>query len=109
MTRNEIKKLVERLNHYYVSRADCRIAAELIEALYLGERYKHPKRGSSYTLTPTQVRFNTTSKRQDLWNGPWDGEFLVLYRGDDGVFSVRHPNEFHDGRFVKIGEDDEAA
>lgn len=97
----EIKSLLMKLRYYSVSREDCVSAAQLIEKMYTGERFYHTKRGTKYTVIG-EARFNTTSKRQDLWKGPWDGDMLTLYRGDDGVFSVRDKNEFNDGRFVKI-------
>lgn len=31
-----------------------------------------------------------------------DGDMLTLYRGEDGVYSVRPPSEFNDGRFERI-------
>lgn len=98
MQPNEIKKLVERLKHYYVARSDCRDAAELIEASYIGPRFHHKKRGSNYTVIG-EARLQCSNKL------PVDGDMLVLYRGDDGVYSVRDPDEFDDGRFVEIKED----
>jgi hypothetical protein len=31
-----------------------------------------------------------------------DGDMLVLYRGEDGIYSVRPPEEFNDGRFEAL-------
>lgn len=98
VTDAEIKKLVERLKHYYVARSDCRDAAELIEASYIGPRFHHKKRGTNYTVVgAARLQFSTKL--------PEDGDMLVLYRGDDGVYSVRALEEFNDGRFVEIKED----
>lgn len=97
MTNEKIKKLVERLKYYYVARADCRDAAELIEASYIGPRFHHKKRGSNYTVVgAARLQFSTTM--------PKDGDMLTLYRGDDGAYSVRAPDEFNDGRFEPLKE-----
>lgn len=37
-----------------------------------------------------------------------DGDMLTLYQGEDGIFSVRHPDEFNDGRFERIIRTDRA-
>lgn len=37
-----------------------------------------------------------------------DNDMLVLYRGDDGNYSVRPHHEFHDGRFVHITDKNRA-
>jgi len=57
--------------------------------------HRHKKRGSSYKVVgEARLQFSVTI--------PQDGDMLVLYQGEDGVFSVRHPTEFNDGRFEKL-------
>lgn len=130
----EIKKLIRTLKNYYVSRSDCQDAAKLIEASYVGDRFRHEKRGTYYTVVgQARIQFTDVAVRVREWldeqlklaehseeakivmevicdniDGMMqeagyvkDGDMMVLYRGDDGVMSVRHPLEFHDGRFKK--------
>ena len=89
------EKLVDRLRNYHVNRDDCIEAAKLIEASHIGPRWHHKKRGTNYTQVG-QARLNYSERL------PADGEMLTLYLGDDGVYSVRHPDEFLDGRFEPI-------
>lgn len=101
MTDAEIKKLVYRLKNLHVGRVDAVEAAQLIEKAYLGPRFHHLKRGSNYTVVG-EARLQCSSA--------WainDGDMLTLYRGEDDVYSVRHPSEFNDGRFVPITKENE--
>jgi hypothetical protein len=66
-----------------------------------GDRYHHLKRGSNYTIVG-EVRLNTAAAKRVEYDGPVDGDILTLYLGDDGTYSARDPEEFLDGRFVKI-------
>ncbi len=100
MTDAEIKKLVHRLYYLSVSRTDCVEAAKLIEKAYYGPRFHHKKRGSNYTVIgAARLQFSTRL--------PEDGDMLTLYRGDDGTYSVRAPEEFNDGRFIEITKENE--
>lgn len=96
----DIEKLVYRLKNLHVGRMDATEAAQLIEKAYLGPRFHHKKRGSNYTVIG-EARLQCSNKL------PVDGDMLVLYRGDDGVYSVRDPDEFDDGRFVEITKENE--
>lgn len=94
MTREEMKKLIDTLRYYSVSRQDCFTAATLLEKHFMGPEYRHKKRGSNYVVVgEARLQFSAPLA---------DGDMLVLYRGEDGVYSVRHPQEFNDGRFVHI-------
>ena len=100
LNHEEIKKLVYRLKNLHVGRMDAVEAAQLIELAYCGPRFHHKKRGSNYTVVgAARLQFSTTM--------PKDGDMLTLYRGDDGVYSVRAPEEFNDGRFVEITKENE--
>lgn len=56
--------------------------------------WHHKKRGSNYIVVDeARVQFSKPIK---------DGDMLTLYMGQDGTYSVRHPDEFLDGRFEKI-------
>ncbi len=113
MTDAEIKKLVYQLKYLHVGRDDSIAAAKLIEAAYIGPRFHHKKRGTNYTMINGGVRLQIS--RTDLLvveeNGEksllekinqLDGMFFTLYRGEDGVYSARHPAEFSDGRFEPL-------
>lgn len=61
--------------------------------------HRHVKRGTRYhVIGQARAQCSTTPIR--------DGDMLTLYQGEDGVYSVRPPAEFSDGRFVEISEDD---
>lgn len=95
MTDAEIKKLIHRLKYLHVGRDDSMDAAKLIEAAYIGPRFQHKKRGSYYIVVgAARLQFSTVM--------PQDGDMLTLYRGEDGVYSVRLPEEFNDGRFEPL-------
>lgn len=66
-----------------------------------GDRYKHKKRGTSYTIIG-EARLNHRYPDMAVPHELHDGQMLVLYQGDDGVFSVRPVDHFMDGRFVRI-------
>lgn len=74
---------------------------QLNKAFADDNRFMHLKRGTTYEVIG-QARLNTTALVVAEWRGPVDGDMLTLYRGEDGVYSVRHPDEFNDGRFVKL-------
>jgi hypothetical protein len=76
-----------------------------INMLYSNEDnwYQHKARGTFYQVI-AEARFNTTAPNVKEWRGPVDGDMLTLYRGQDGVYSVRAIDEFNDGRFVKVRE-----
>lgn len=64
--------------------------------------YYHKKRGTYYQhIGEARLNFTRDTLLADLLK---DGEMLVLYRGEDGVYSVRHPVEMNDGRFTKLTE-----
>ena len=58
-------------------------------------RFRHKKRGSTYTLV-AEAEFQCSAMP------PIDGLPVTIYRGDDGKFWVRGTGEFHDGRFEEI-------
>lgn len=60
------------------------------------EVWFHPKCGKTYEIVG-EVRLQCSTKQLS------DGDMLVLYRSlEDGSYSARDPDEFHDGRFVQI-------
>lgn len=64
-----------------------------------GYTHKHLKRGTRYKVIG-QARLQCSTMP------PQDGDMLTLYQGEDGIYSVRHPAEFGDGRFVELNEGD---
>lgn len=97
LSHRDIKNLVYRLKNLTCSRFDQIEAAQLIEKALLGPRFHHTKRGTNYTVVG-EARLNHAEVV------PTDGEMLTLYLGDDGIYSVRRPQEFNDGRFVPLKE-----
>lgn len=61
--------------------------------------HRHVKRGTRYVVVGEARAQCSTVPIQD-------GDMLTLYRGEDGVYGVRPPVEFNDGRFVEIFEED---
>jgi hypothetical protein len=62
-------------------------------------RFKHIKRGSTYTEVGRGELQKSTSRELV------EGDRLVAYRGDDGCLWFRHEDEFLDGRFQEIESD----
>lgn len=61
------------------------------------DRYRHLKRGSTYSLVG-DGRVQTEVPLRDM-------DEVVIYRSEeDGTLWVRPPTEFHDGRFSRILE-----
>lgn len=61
------------------------------KAVEVGEKYRHKKRGSTYAVVGIgELQCGECS---------YDGEEIVIYRGDDGRYWVRPRTEFEDGRF----------
>lgn len=60
-----------------------------------GDRYRHKKRGTSYTVVVAHAELQTSAPLRE-------GAEIVVYRGDDGKFWARPSSEFHDGRFEKL-------
>lgn len=58
----------------------------------------HLKRGTRYKVVGQARAQCSTMPIQD-------GDMLTLYVGEDGVYSVRHPAEFGDGRFQELQMD----
>lgn len=96
MTYKELKRFIKRLRYYTVGRDECVEASNLIEKAYTGPRFIHNKRGTTYTVVGS-------ARLQYSGVAPKDGDMLTLYLSDDGVYSVRAPEEFNDGRFTAIG------
>ena len=73
----------------------------LEECKEINERYSddwthhHTKRGTKYKVVG-QVRAQCSIMPIN------DGDMLMLFIGEDGVYSARHPSEFNDGRFERI-------
>ena len=62
------------------------------------EIWKHLKRGTTYAIV------GEARLQYEEGHVPLDGDMLTLYRDTEtGVYSVRHPDEFRDGRFVQMG------
>jgi hypothetical protein len=61
-----------------------------------GMKFKHRKRGTSYTVLGRAV-LQTNQPVSDE-------QELVVYAGADGRLWVRPVSEFYDGRFEKLGE-----
>ena len=59
-----------------------------------GEKYRHLKRGSTYSVLGQGIAQCATPIQ--------DNDALTLYRDDQGRFFARHVDEFHDGRFEKV-------
>ncbi|WP_223566886.1 hypothetical protein [Agrobacterium tumefaciens] len=57
------------------------------------ERYRHKKRGSTYTVM---------ARGRLQVDGDLDNEKVVVYRGEDGQTWVRPEYEFNDGRFEPL-------
>lgn len=65
----------------------------------VGERYRHTKRGTVYTVENVNVRIQASE-----YDGV-DGARGVLYKSEaDGDYTIRPVTEFTDGRFVKLDE-----
>lgn len=69
--------------------------------LRLAATHKHIRRGSSYRIVGA-ARLQTEAKFVHGWHGPLDNDMLILYVSDNGDYSVRAPQEFHDGRFETV-------
>jgi hypothetical protein len=61
--------------------------------------HHHIKRGTKYKIVG-QARAQCSVEPIK------DGDMLTLYIGEDGVYSVRPPAEFNDGRFERINDPD---
>lgn len=73
-----------------------RVACWALEGRY--PEYHHPRRGTSYRVLATGIRFNMSGKLRD-------GDEVTLYQDlETGKMSVRGSAEFLDGRFVLLGE-----
>lgn len=59
-----------------------------------GEKYRHLKRGSTYSVLGQGIAQCDTPIQ--------DNDALILYRDGQGRFFARHVDEFHDGRFEKV-------
>jgi len=63
-----------------------------------GELYRHKKRGTCYRTADYNVRVQCETPLQD-------GEMVLLYYNiEDGTYSVRSADEFHDGRFELVAK-----
>lgn len=63
-----------------------------------GPKYRHLRRGSTYEILTEQVHLNASDPRLLA-----DGELMTLYVDTNiGRICIRHPDEFHDGRFEKV-------
>lgn len=70
--------------------------AKAINGRYANDwTHLHKKRGSRYKVVGMARAQCSTIPIND-------GDMLTLYRGEDGVYSVRPPAEFADGRFERI-------
>lgn len=70
--------------------------AERVSSANDAPRWRHVKRGSTYTEAG---RGEVQTSRPIV-----EGDKLVAYRGEDGRWWFRLPEEFDDGRFVKLSE-----
>lgn len=61
----------------------------------VAERYRHKKRGTVYEVIGT-------AELQVAGLAPDEGDYLEVYRGDDGKLWARPFDEFHDGRFEAL-------
>jgi hypothetical protein len=66
---------------------------------HAGERYRHVKRGSVYTLP-----FGRAEAGVQCQEPVRDGDTLLIYIGDDGMIWARPTDEFFDGRFERLPE-----
>lgn len=60
-------------------------------------RYRHKKRGTVYEVIG-EAELQVANTRYT----PGEGDFLVVYRGEDGKLWARWDEEFHDGRFEAL-------
>lgn len=65
-----------------------------------GDRYRHKKRGTIYTMIGE-------AELQMSFDNLVDGSEMAVYRGEDGKLWVRQLDEFHDGRFEPLTEQQE--
>lgn len=65
------------------------------------ERYRHKKRGTTYTQVCVAVLQAEIPCHESA--------ALVVYRGEDGRFWARPHDEFHDGRFEALPPSSEPA
>ena len=98
---SRLANFLEALSITLVDEGEVDDAAEMLkEALgrdeYFVPTHRHLKRGTTY-------RVLGEARAQCSTRPIVDGEMLVLYRGEDGVASVRVRDEFEDGRFEEIG------
>lgn len=63
-------------------------------SLHAGDRYRHVKRGSAYTLP-----FGRAEAMVQCEEPISDEDTLLIYIGDDGTIFARPTHEFFDGRF----------
>lgn len=78
--------------HEILSLDDCKKINEEFADDYT---HRHLKRGTKYKIVG-QARAQCSTLPIN------DGDMLTLYIGEDGVYSVRPPAEFADGRFERI-------
>lgn len=65
------------------------------EQLSEKQRWHHVKRGTNYTeIGRGNLQCSTSS--------PVEGDVMVWYQGDNGLYHCRKASEFDDGRFVEI-------
>jgi len=64
-----------------------------------GPRYRHLRRGTSYEVLTETAHLNASDPRLLA-----DGELMIVYVDlDSGRICLRHPAEFYDGRFERLG------
>lgn len=67
----------------------------LLESIVKPARWRHKKRGTTYTMIGDAEAQASTGAIND-------GDIVVVYRGDDGKLWIRRKSEFMDGRFEEI-------
>ena len=64
------------------------------------KRWRHLKRGTTYEeIGRARLQASTCL--------PDEGDVLIIYRGDDGKLWAREENEFLDGRFERVPQQED--